>query len=130
ASAYPLIRRSNGRASILFRLPRYARVRQDVVSLALSALADRSSIVREYACSILAYSLRSDVIPQLASLQSHPDLKTRAAAAAAITQYPAKIITTLLIGSIPVVHFGASTRTMFPGGRFNHSFKADSFSAP
>jgi len=47
-----------------------------------------------------------------------------------LTQYPAKIITTLLIGSIPVVHFGASTRTMFPGGRFNHSFKADSFSAP
>ena len=90
ASAYPLIRRSNGRASILFRLPRYARVRQDVVSLALSALADRSSIVREYACSILAYSLRSDVIPQLASLQSHPDLKTRAAAAAAIDAISSK----------------------------------------
>ncbi|MBP1475216.1 HEAT repeat domain-containing protein [Frateuria sp. MAH-13] len=84
ASAYPHIRRSHGRASILFWLPRYARARQDVVSLALSALADRSTIVREYACSILAYSLRHDVIPQLTSLLAHQDPKTRASAAAAI----------------------------------------------
>jgi hypothetical protein len=84
ARAYPRIRRSGGRASILFWLPRYARTRQDVVSLALSALTDRSFMVREYACSILAYSLRLDIIPQLTSLQAHPDLRTRASAAAAI----------------------------------------------
>jgi hypothetical protein len=90
ASAYPLIRCCSGRARILFWLPRYARKHQEVVSLALSALADRSYIVREYACSILAYSLRPDVIPQLTSLQAHPDLKTRTAAAAAIDSISSK----------------------------------------
>lgn len=84
ASAFPLVRRCDGRASILFSLPRFARRRQDVVSLALLALADRSYIVRESACSVLAYSLRPDVIPHLMSMQGHADLKTRAAATAAI----------------------------------------------
>jgi hypothetical protein len=90
ASACPLIRRASGRARILFWLPRYARTHQEVVSLALSALADRSYIVREYACSILAYSLRLDVIPQLTSLQAHSDPKTRASAAAAIDAISSK----------------------------------------
>jgi hypothetical protein len=84
AKAYPRIRRFSGRACILFWLLRYARTRQDVVSLALSALTDRSFVVREYACSILAYSLRPEAIPQLTSLLAHPDLKTRASALAAI----------------------------------------------
>jgi len=90
ASAYPLIRRSSGRASILFWLPRYARTHQEVVSLALSALADRSYVVREHACSILAYSLRPDVIPQLTLLQAHSDPKTRAMATAAIDAISSK----------------------------------------
>lgn len=90
ASAYPLIRRCSGRASILFWLPRYARTHQEVVSLALSALTDRSYIVREHACSILAYSLRPDVIPQLTALQAHSDLKTRAAASAAVNAISSK----------------------------------------
>jgi hypothetical protein len=82
--AYPRIRRSGGRAAILFWLVRYARTNQPVVALALSALTDRAYLVREYACSILAYSLRGDVLPQLALLQGHPDPKTRADAAAAV----------------------------------------------
>lgn len=82
--AYAHIRRSVGRASILFWLLRYARTHQAVVPLALSALTDRSYLVREYACSILAYSLRHDVLPQLTLQQAHPDPKSRADAAAAI----------------------------------------------
>ncbi|HET7307125.1 MAG TPA: hypothetical protein VFK24_04840 [Gammaproteobacteria bacterium] len=82
--AYPHIRRSAGRASILFWLVRFARTHPAVVSLATSALSDRAYLVREYACSILAYSLRREVLPQLTSLQAHPDQRTRAAAAAAV----------------------------------------------
>jgi hypothetical protein len=59
--AYPHIRRSAGRASILFWLPRYARTHQAVVSLAISALADRAYLVREYACSIV--SVRCSHLP-------------------------------------------------------------------
>jgi len=82
--AFPRIRRSSGRASILFWLVRFARTHPAVVSLATSALSDRAHLVREYACSILAYSLRRDVLPQLALLHAHPDQKTRAAVAAAV----------------------------------------------
>jgi hypothetical protein len=82
--AFPRVRRGDGRASILFWLVRFARTHPAVVSLAISALSDRAYLVREEACSILAYSLRRDVLPQLAPLQTHPDQKTRAAAAAAV----------------------------------------------
>lgn len=82
--AFPHIRRSRGRASILFWLVRYARTHHAVVSLAKLALSDRARLVREEACAILAHSLRRDVLPQLASLRAHPDQNTRAAAAAAV----------------------------------------------
>lgn len=84
ARAFPLVRQSKGRARILFWLPRFARTHQEVVALARAALADRSCIVRDHACSILAYSLRSDVVPELTTLLAHPDPGTRASAAAAI----------------------------------------------
>jgi hypothetical protein len=82
--AFPHVRRSAGRASILFWLVRFARTQPAVVSLAISALSDRAYLVREEACSILAYSLSREVLPSLASLQTHPDQKTRAAARAAV----------------------------------------------
>jgi len=87
---YPRLRRSSGRAAILFWLVRYARTRQDVVTLAISALTDRANLVREYACSILAYSLRNDVLPSLHALQNHPDLKTRGSILAAIDAISSK----------------------------------------
>lgn len=82
--AYPRIRRSEGRAAILSWLTRYARSHPPVVSLAQAALEDRAYLVRERACSILAYSLRADVLPRLALMQEHPDARTRADVAAAM----------------------------------------------
>ena len=87
---YPRLRRSTGRAAILFWLVSYARTRQDVVILAISALTDRAYLVREYACSILAYSLRSDVLPSLSGLQNHRDQKTRESVVAAIDAISSK----------------------------------------
>jgi len=82
--AFPKISRSEGRSAIIFGLVRYARTHQQVVSLAISALNDRSQYIREEACSILAYSLRDDALPYLELLLTHKDSKTRSAAVAAI----------------------------------------------
>ena len=89
AAAFPLVRRASGRAAILFRLLRYSRRYPEVASLAIAALSDRAYLVREQACSMLAYSLRQDALPSLRALGTHSDAKTRAdalAAADAITQ--------------------------------------------
>ena len=89
AAAFPLVRRANGRAAILFKLLRYSRRYPEVASLAMAALADRAYLVREHACSMLAYSLRQEALPALHALNTHIDAKTRAdalAAADAITQ--------------------------------------------
>lgn len=90
AVTYPKIRRCEGRSRILFWLPRYARRREEVVLLARSALGDRAYLVRNYACDILAYSLRQDVIPDLEALLVHPHPETRADAAAAIDAIKSK----------------------------------------
>jgi len=82
--AFPAIRRSEGRIAILARLLRSTRDRPDIVPLAVRALADRAYLVRELACSILAYSLRHDAIPSLQAAAERGDPKTRADALAAI----------------------------------------------
>ncbi|RNF82224.1 hypothetical protein [Montanilutibacter psychrotolerans] len=82
--AFPSIKRSAGRIAILARLLRSTRDCPDVVPLAIGALSDRAYLVRELACSILAYSLRRDVIPSLQSVVERGDPKTCADAMAAI----------------------------------------------
>jgi hypothetical protein len=83
-AAYPRIKNSAGRNSILFWLIRFARKRPEVVELALGGLRDRAYLVRMQACAILAYSLRRDAIPRLKELLRHSNPETRADAAAAI----------------------------------------------
>ena len=82
--AYPSLPRSAGRAALLSRLLRHARDNARIVSLAISALGDNAYIVREHACSILAYSLDASALPPLARLRLHKDPKTIADANAAI----------------------------------------------
>mgnify|MGYP001797055555 CR=1 FL=1 len=81
---FPQIRRYGGRMNILFRLVSYSRDRPTVVALALNALKDRSRIVRYHACAALAYALKSNSIPALEGLLTHPDDETRGHAEAAI----------------------------------------------
>lgn len=81
---YARVRRGSGRAAILFWLPRFARSRDDVVQLARTALTDPTCQVRSEACSILAYSLREDVLHDLAALLDHTHPRTRADVSAAI----------------------------------------------
>jgi hypothetical protein len=84
AEAYTKFRRAEVRSVLLFWLLRYARRYDAVVQLARSSLYDRAYLVREYACSILAYSLRDDVVADLETLLSHRDPRTRENAVAAV----------------------------------------------
>ena len=83
-AAFPLVRRASGRAAILFKLLRYSRGYPEVASLAIAALTDRAYLVREHACSMLAYSLRQEALPALRTLSTHTDAETRADASAAV----------------------------------------------
>jgi HEAT repeat protein len=83
-AAFPKIKNSAGRNSILFWIARFTRKRPEIVDLALLALRDPAYMVRMQACGILAYSLRKDCIPHLEELLKHKNQKTRDDAAAAI----------------------------------------------
>ena len=84
ASAFRGIRGWMGRVYLLSELIRYTRRSPEIVGLALQALRDRSREVRGLACQVLAYSLQSDVLPDLQVLLRHPDARTREYAEAAI----------------------------------------------
>jgi hypothetical protein len=81
---YPRAKKWQGRASLVFHSIRYARVSEEAFQLGISALNDKSRIVRHRACSLCAYSLRQDAVPVLASLFRHNDPKTVEDAQAAI----------------------------------------------
>ena len=72
------------RVSCVFFAVPYARDSEDAVALGIKALSDRSRIVRYRACSLLAYSLREDILPHLKVLLSHSDPSTREDARATI----------------------------------------------
>lgn len=82
--AFPRMRKWQGRASLVFHSIPYARTHDDAVTLALTALSDKATVVRYRACMLLAYSLRKGVLSELEKLLHHSDKKTAEDAAAAI----------------------------------------------
>jgi hypothetical protein len=84
AQALPRIGKSDGRASILRYVGRFARTSEVAFKMGLAAVQDRSYAVRHYGCALLAYSLRSDALPAISLLLKHPDRKTVEDAKAAI----------------------------------------------
>jgi len=84
AAFYPMAKKWQGRASVVFHSIRYARVSEAAFELGLEALSDKATMVRYRACGLCAYSLRKDAIPALQLLLSHEDSKTAEDAAAAI----------------------------------------------
>jgi hypothetical protein len=82
--AYASFKKWQGRTSLVFHSIRYARVSEEAFQLGLSALKDKSTVVRYRACSLLAYSMRQDALPSLTAACSHPDSKTVADAIAAV----------------------------------------------
>lgn len=84
ATCYPTARRWQQRTALVFHAIRYARTSEEAFQLGLTALADRSYMVRYRACGLLAYSLRRDAIPALEELLTHRDKRTVEDARAAL----------------------------------------------
>jgi hypothetical protein len=84
AEAYPRFRRWEGRASLLYHSTRHARTSDAAFELAVAALGDRSFVVRNCACAVLAYSLRREALLLLREQANHPDARTREDVAAAL----------------------------------------------
>jgi hypothetical protein len=82
--AFPSIQNSAGRIEIMFWITRYARVNPKVANLAQFALADRSKVVRNYACGALAFAKSRESIKSLVELLDHKNAETRDDAKAAI----------------------------------------------
>ena len=84
AEAFPEIRNSEGRASILRYVGRFSRESEVAFRMGIAAVQDRAYAVRHYGCAILAYSLRVDALPTLSSLLKHTDRRTADDARAAV----------------------------------------------
>ena len=82
-AAYPCFRTWQGRCALVFYATRYARISEDAFQLGLTAITDKSYMVRYRACGVLAYSLRKDALPALdeAATDAKPLVATSALAA-------------------------------------------------
>ncbi|MHA3980042.1 HEAT repeat domain-containing protein [Halovulum sp. GXIMD14794] len=81
---YPRLRGFKARTALVYTAMKFAQVEPDAVTLALSALEDRSAPVRYRACMLLSVAGRRDTLPALRTLLHHPKDETRADAGAAI----------------------------------------------
>lgn len=90
AEAFPYIRKSEGRASILRYVGRFSRESEVAFRMGIAAIQDRAFAVRHYGCAILAYSLRADALPILRPLLKHSDPRTVEDAKAAIDAVKSK----------------------------------------
>lgn len=81
--AYGRFRKWQGRTSLVYHSVQFARASEDAFALGVTALADRSYMVRYRACALLAYSLRHNALPLLeARLDDPHPLVARSALAA------------------------------------------------
>ncbi len=81
---YPRLRGFKARMALVYTAMKFALVEPDAVTLALTALDDRSAPVRYRACMLLAVAGRDDTIPALERLLDHTSQDSRADAHAAI----------------------------------------------
>ena len=82
--AFYKLKKWPGRMHIAFWLVSYARLYPEIVELAIHGLNDRSKIVRNYCCRILAYAGDEKSLPYLQELKNHNNAETREDANAAI----------------------------------------------
>ena len=90
AEAFPQIRKSEGRASIMRYVGKFSRENEVVFGMGIVAVKDRSYAVRHYGCALLAYSLRNEALPALSVLLKHLDHRTVADARTAIDAIKSK----------------------------------------
>jgi hypothetical protein len=90
AEAFPRIRKSEGRASVMRYVGRFSRESEVAFRMGKVAVEDRAYAVRYYGCALLAYSLRADALPILSSLLKHASRRTVEDAKAAIDAIKSK----------------------------------------
>jgi hypothetical protein len=90
AEAFPQIRKSEGRASVMRYVGKFSRESEVAFRMGAVAIRDRAYAVRHYGCASLAYSLRADAIPILTPLLRHADRRTVEDARAAIDAIKSK----------------------------------------
>lgn len=90
AEAFPRIRKSEGRASVMRYVGRFSRESEAAFRMGAVAVQDRAYAVRHYGCALLAYSLRRDSLPILNLLLKHGDRRTVEDAKAAIDAIKSK----------------------------------------
>ena len=90
AEAFPRLRKSEGRASIMRYVGRFSRESEVAFRMGAVAARDRAHAVCHYGCALLAYSLRADALPILTSLLKHADRRTVEDARAAIDAIKSK----------------------------------------
>ena len=90
AEAFPQIRKSEGRASVMRYVGKFSRESEVAFRMGTVAVQDRAYAVRHYGCALLAYSLRADALPLLTSLLKHTDRRTMEDARAAIDAIKSK----------------------------------------
>lgn len=76
-SRFRTARRWNVRSSCVYHATRYARESAEAVELGKEAIRDKSKVVRYRGCLLLAYSLRSDLLPELRSMLDEIPADTR-----------------------------------------------------
>jgi hypothetical protein len=84
AEAFPRIRKSAGRASIMRYVGKFSRENDAAFRMGVIAIQDRAYGVRHYGCALMAYSLRTEALSTLAALLKHTDQRTVEDAKAAI----------------------------------------------
>ncbi len=90
AEAFPRIRKSEGRASVMRYVGRFSRESEVAFKLGTVAVQDRAYAVRHYGCALLAFSLREDALQILLPLLKHADHRTVEDARAAIDAIKSK----------------------------------------
>lgn len=90
AEAFPRIRKWEGRASIMRYVGKFSRENDVAFRMGIIAVQDRAYDVRHYGCALLAYSLRAEALPTLATLLRHADRRTVEDAKAAIDAVKSK----------------------------------------
>lgn len=87
---YAELRGFRGRAMLIYLATKFARVEPDAVNLAVAALQDRSQLVLQEACKLLAVAGQDDTIPALRHLLADQRPEVRDDAQAAIRAIQAK----------------------------------------
>lgn len=88
--AYPRFKKAKGRVALVFYATAHARLSNDAFELGRLALSDRSKLVRNRACGLLAYSLRPEAVTFLKDMMDDADTTVRQSATAAIVAIKAQ----------------------------------------